>query len=282
MIIREILLLFFIVLSGIFPLSQPESGEMHPCADSERYFQECFTEMYRQNAEEEKYRINGNILDTFSRVLADPRSFCFPFDSLTMIGRIYSPDRLFRMFTWNIPLDDGRHEYFGFLQMRPLNDDSCHVYRLYDRSGKIGDPGSARLSHERWYGALCYKILRTEHEGRIMYPYLALDLNDRLSTKKIIDVLLFSEEGDPVFGSPVFETDDGLQNRVIFAYSARISMVMRYDSTLNMIVFNHLGPIKPSLRGNYTFYGPDLTYDGYAFIDGVWRKFSNVDYGRMK
>jgi hypothetical protein len=54
-------------------------------------------------------------------------------------------------------------------------------------------------------------------------------------------------------------------------------MSLRYDPQKKMIVFDHLSPTKPSLEGQYEFYGPDFTYDGLKFEKGVWEHYQNIE-----
>jgi hypothetical protein len=68
-----------------------------------------------------------------------------------------------------------------------------------------------------------------------------------------------------------------MRNRVVFEYSARVSMSLRYDAAKKRIVFDHLSPAKPSFEGNYEFYGPDFSYDAFAFIDNYWVLEENID-----
>jgi hypothetical protein len=46
---------------------------------------------------------------------------------------------------------------------------------------------------------------------------------------------------------------------------------------MNMIIFDHLSPSKPSYAGNYQYYGPDFSYDGLKFEQGIWELVENVD-----
>jgi len=44
------------------------------------------------------------------------------------------------------------------------------------------------------------------------------------------------------------------------------------ERKMNMIIFDHLSPSKPSYTGNYQFYGPDFSYDGLEVLMdiGTW------------
>jgi hypothetical protein len=54
-------------------------------------------------------------------------------------------------------------------------------------------------------------------------------------------------------------------------------MTARYDSVLKMIAFDHLVPFHPVYSGNYEFYGPDGSFDGLEFVDGLWMLREDLD-----
>ena len=54
-------------------------------------------------------------------------------------------------------------------------------------------------------------------------------------------------------------------------------MSLRYEKKKKMIVFDHLSPSSPSLKGKYEYYGPDFTYDGFSFKKGIWHYRKNLE-----
>jgi hypothetical protein len=54
-------------------------------------------------------------------------------------------------------------------------------------------------------------------------------------------------------------------------------MTVRYDESIGMITFDHLAPLHPIYRNNYEFYGPDGSFDGFEFTDGVWIYQKDID-----
>ncbi|MBL7915546.1 MAG: hypothetical protein JNL49_10925, partial [Bacteroidia bacterium] len=52
---------------------------------------------------------------------------------------------------------------------------------------------------------------------------------------------------------------------------------LRYEEKKKMFVFDHLSPASPSAKGQFRYYGPDFTYDGYRFKKGLWYYKSNLD-----
>jgi hypothetical protein len=48
-------------------------------------------------------------------------------------------------------------------------------------------------------------------------------------------------------------------------------MFLNYESTINTIVFDHLAPPDPKLKGKFELYGPDFSYDGFKLVNGRWK-----------
>jgi hypothetical protein len=49
-------------------------------------------------------------------------------------------------------------------------------------------------------------------------------------------------------------------------------MLLRYEKKDNLIVYAHLVPLNPVLKGKYEHYVPDGTYDYFEFKKGFWVK----------
>jgi hypothetical protein len=110
------------------------------------------------------------------------------------------------------------------------------------------------------------------------YVLLGWKGNTVQSTKKIIEILYF-KNGKAYFGMPVFDADpDNLgKKRIIFEYDRRASMLLNYEANENTIVFDHLAPPDPKLKGKYEFYGPDFSYDGFKLINGRWKFLPDLE-----
>ena len=193
------------------------------------------------------------------------------------MGILTSRDGLFRVFTWNVPLREWEHEYHGVIQVHDRSSDSLRVHVLVNRLNDIPDLLHAQTGEDMWPGALYYDLRMEKHRKEVFYTLIGFNFNDRWSDKKIIDILHFDGDMNPIFGKPVFRTPAGMQHRVVFEYSGEVAMNLRYNPDLKMIVYDHLSPIEPELKGHPRFYAPDFTYDGYRFKRGLWEYQSEVD-----
>ena len=267
------------VLLFLIPLFiiRPAFPQSDPQIEVEKRLGILFERMHSVEGDDDKRQLNDSILQEMTTSLALPGSFNYPFDSLKRMGMVRSPDQAFRIFTWNVPLSGFRHEYHGILQLDAGRKSTCQVFVLRDGSRKLEDLIHAEAGYEDWPGMLYYQVLRHKTGREAVYTLIGYHFHDRFSDKKILDVLYFDEGGQPVFGRPVFQTEKGVQHRVIFEYSGEVVMAVRYNADLKMIVYDHLSPIEPELEGHQRFYAPDFSYDGYRWKSGMWIHQSDVD-----
>jgi hypothetical protein len=256
-----------------------------------------------------KYDANEKFLTILESALINQNSFDYTFDSLTTIARLVSPDKRFRIFNWNISKTDGTYEYFGFIQAWNKKKKKYILYPLTDNSDKITKPESQNLDNNNWYGAHYYKILYNKSGGKKYYTLLGWDGNDKLTQKKIIDVLVFNSNEKPIFGASIFKYNKKIQKRIIFEYSSTASMSLKYEEQYmfsgkwkrrisfnqeeqysltgkkkrKMIIFDRLSPLDQSLDGQYQFYYPETNiFDAFIFRSGKWSLVKDVDARMQK
>lgn len=190
------------------------------------------------------------------------------------LSSLKSSDNRIRIFTWNIPLDDGTYKYFGRILLHggKLNK----VIPLKAIENNSGDLERKRLNPEMWKGAIYYDIIKKKHRKNTYYTLLGWDGNNSLSTKKVIEILKVSKKGQLTLGAPIL-VERKVLNRKIFEYSKKASMSLKYDSKKDRIVFDHLAPINNTMLGMFEFYSPDFTYDAYVWKKGRWFFEKNID-----
>ena len=265
--------LLFMLNSGRVISNNPVNNELSHYEDSLNHY---FSLILAEQDDLKKEEINNRILYFFREALNKENSFTYSFEKLKNIGVIYSPDNQLRIINWNLPYSDRTHKYFGFIQYYKSKR-KVLTYELNDKSDEINTPEFAILDHNNWYGALYYKIVVNKYKGNVYYTLLGADLNDLLTKKKIVEVLYFNKSDIPVFGKQVFKNRKLPVSRVIFEFNAQSNMVLTYDEEKLMIIYDHLSPSRPSLKGQYEFYGPDFSYDGLKFERGIWNTYPDID-----
>lgn len=228
--------------------------------------------IFNDENELERYNNNYKFIKTLVSALKTPQSFNYRFDSLKTISILNSPDSRFKIFTWHVMNNDGSYRFYGTIQMNSPSGE-LKMYPLVDHTEQIQKPADTVTSNEKWYGAQYYKIIPVTYNVRTPY-YILLGWkgNNVKTTKKVIEVLHF-KDGKAFFGMPVFDGDKErvAAKRVIFEYTRQASMMLNYDQKAGTIVFDHLAPPDPKLKGRYELYGPDMSYDGFKLVNGRLR-----------
>jgi hypothetical protein len=226
-----------------------------------------------------RFRSDSFLTRILVRALKTPHSFHFPFDSLTTISRIYSPDSLFRIFSWQVSRDEDLHRRHGAIQMK-TNDGSLKLFPLIDRSFLISDQKDTVTNHEWWIGAIYYKILMNEFNKKKYYTLLGYDENSIRSTKKRIEVLHFNDAGQPVFGGSFFSfAQDTVrkkdQSRFWIEYKKNGNGRLLYDEEMKMIMYDHLISETNEPAKKFT-YVPDGDYEAFKWVNGKWLHVEKV------
>lgn len=234
--------------------------------------------MINDSIEPQRYNASYKMIKILIAALKTPYSFQFPFDSLKTISIQNAPDQKFRVFTWHLMNNDGSYRYYGTIQMNTPSG-QLEMFPLVDYSSSLKNPADSIYSNDKWYGAQYYKIIPVlKAVEKPYYVLLGWKGNTVQSTKKLIEILHF-KNGKAYFGMPVFDSDpDNLgKNRIIFEYDRRASMLLNYEAGENTIVFDHLAPPDPKLKGKYEYYGPDFSYDGFKLINGRWKFLPDLE-----
>lgn len=234
----------------------------------------AYQKISRNNSETENIKFTADFITLFDSILKNPETFFYSFANLPF-ANVIAPDNSFRIYSWFLLHDNGTYENFGFLQLNPESKHTYSVFQLQDSRETIRNPFTAMCSPNKWYGACYYTIIPVKKDGEMLYTLLGWNPNTLLTQQKIIDIIRF-KNGIPEFGHPIFEMRGrGVQRRIIFEYSAKNSMVLKYESKKRMIVFDHLAPSAPQYEDIFEYYGADGSIDGYTYKKNRWR-FQNI------
>jgi hypothetical protein len=223
-----------------------------------------------------KNKSEKDFCDSLAACLKVEGSFFYAFDTLKHIGRIQSADKKLNIFSWNIPQKNGYNNYYSIIQYYSKKDKQIYVYPLMEEVGQLKRNPQAVNEVNHWAGVLYYKIVETKYKGQVYYTLLGFDFNDILTNIKTIDVLTFNEQNYPIFPQRLFVYNGKPQNRIVYEYNERAQMMLEYNEHMKMIVADHLSPSRPTMEGQYQFYGPDFTYEGFSFEEGAWQQKSDI------
>lgn len=225
-------------------------------------------------------RFNADSLFTkmFVRALVTKNSFYYPFDSLQTISKLYAPDSSFRIFTWQMVINENIVRQHGAIQMRTA-DGSLKLFPLLDKSDITVNLADTLSNNKGWIGAVYYKIIQTNSGSKKYYTLLGYDENNIRSNRKIIETLSFTD-GEPIFGGRLFSFEEDKNSkpsvgRYILEYKKNGGARLTYDKDLAMIIFEHLESESNEPKKKWTFI-PDGDYEGFKWKNGKWIHIEKV------
>jgi len=270
------LFIFFLAAAALPAQSkQKPAGSLTPPAIEQLHLAEDTLALLayavvNDSIEQERFGACRALITALVRNLKVDNSFRYPFERLKSVSIMAPPDSSFRIFTWQLFVNDSTYRYYGAIQM---NQGPLQLYPLIDRSMEMDIPPTyEQLPSDRWYGALYYTIRQFDTKQGRKYLLFGYDAFEFFTKRKVIDVLSFDQAGKPVFGAPVFERQNAVgppEMRMFFEYSAETSIRVNWDEQYGMVLFDHLIPM-PSPFGRGITAVTDGSYDGLKLEKGRW------------
>jgi hypothetical protein len=206
------------------------------------------------------------------RALLVPYSFYYQFDSLQTAPVIYPADSSFRLITWHYTVNDADYHQRGALQMN-TPDGSLKLFPLYDVSDYSTNMLDSIRTPSNWIGAVYYRIIQKEWEGKKVYTLLGYDENSDRTTRKWIELLTFNDRNEPRWGGTFADStgkaEAGGKRRFVMEYKKEASAKLNYDEEEDMIVMDHLISQTNEPDKKYTLV-PGGDYEGFRWKNGHW------------
>jgi hypothetical protein len=268
--ITPVFLLAAFVLSALLSQAQISAADTRILEKKEDTLAFYSRRMVFDEEAANRFRSDSIFVRTFVRALLVPNSFYYAFDSLN-ISKLYSPDSAFRIFTWQMKKDEYVYMQKGAIQVKTANG-SLKLYPLFDVSMYSRKPQDSVRSKKNWIGAIYYKIILKEANGRKYYTLLGFDDYSVNSNKKWMEVLTFDKNGEPVFGGPVISyKNDSLrrptQARFSIEYKKEAKTFLNYDQELDVILVDHLVSESDEPEKKFTLV-PDGDYEAFKWDNG--------------
>ncbi len=227
---------------------------------------------------EDRFKTDSIFTRMLVRSLKIKNSFYYPFDSLKSISRLYAPDSSFRIFTWQMVVNENIVRQHGAIQMR-TKDGSLQLYPLIDKSDVISNQTDTVGNNLGWMGAVYYKIIQKSYNQKQYYTLLGYDENNIRSTKKIIEVLSFTNS-EPQFGGQFFSFENDTivkptRSRFILEFKKNAGALLHYDADKDMILVDHLESESNEPNKKWTLI-PDGDYEGFVWKKGKWVHIEKV------
>ena len=229
----------------------------------------------------EKFVLNTQFENTLRKALRYDEAFTYKFNDLSKVmSTKTSPDKAFRIFNWNIEVPEIQEHYFFCLVMKYDSRKGEYVIiELYDKSKYATRVEYTVYSDKKWFGALYYEIIPVKKGLNTTYTLLGWDGNNRMSNKKIIETMSFQGKDKIKFGLPIFKQEENTKRRVIFQYSKKATISVKYKliKKKKYIIFDHLSPMSGQLAGIPDYLVPDLSFDAFVLENGKWKYLKDFD-----
>ena len=236
------------------------------------------TEIIQGRNAADRLTADSQFTKMFVRALKINHSFDYPFDSLSTISRLIPEDSSFKIFTWQMVVNEYVTRQHGAIQMKTA-DGLLKLFPLIDKSAVTVDKEDTIGNNLGWMGAVYYKLIEKKSFGKNYYTLLGYDENNINSNKKVIEVLTF-KDGEPIFGGANFSFQDNsvikkTRARYVMEYKKNSSPRLTYDPDQDMIIYEHLISETGEPNKKYT-YIPDGDYEGLKWVDGKWVHIQKV------
>lgn len=223
--------------------------------------------------------------DTFLVVLKNyigtEEGYNDPLKSVTSMLRLEYEDE-FRIYTWQMP--DASFKYVKYGLVAAETRKGIVVTVLTDGSRMMMEPEYKNLKPEEWYGAIYYKLIPTGKKRNPTFTLLGFAPDETLN-HKIVDVIEIDNRGRPRFGDKVFHFDEFMDKtyrkapqRIILSYGGKYAASVRWNDEKEMIIMDHLSPPDNKLKGVYSAYGPDMSYDALVWEKDWWHLETEVKF----
>jgi hypothetical protein len=234
-----------------------------------------FSRLENTTDKNERIIINDSIRIIIDGFAASDSVFDKNIDGSRFLGQITSSDNNIKIINWNLIQSDSLSHYFCYIIRRGEKENKNSIYRLTGINSDVPLHNDTIYTSKNWYGALYYAISPVKIKKETYYMLLGIDIGNNFINRKLIDVLSFSPDGEPVFGKKWFDNGKKILSRVIFEYDATGTMSLKFRSP-RTIVFDHLVPLYRGDRQKLTF-GAEYTLDSYTWKDGKWKFEPDVE-----
>jgi len=240
-----------------------------------------FDKLYFANEDAVKLEVNSMVKTKLRNYIETKKDYIDDFKNIKNLSTLVSDDKDIFIFTWAINLEKDGFKYFGFVKYYNNNRGIYEILELIDNEEINTEQLQSKFFADNWYGAVYYKIIAKKYKKKRTYLLLGWDANDDFTNKKIIDILYVDkDEEQPIFGKNIIDYNGKNITRLIFEYTERVAMTLKYDEKLKMVVWDHLSPSKQEFKGIYKYYGPDFSFDALQFEKGIWKYIPDIELNK--
>lgn len=219
-------------------------------------------------------------------------SFQYKFDSLPYLATVMPEDSSFRIFTFQVVLNNYTFRHYGAIQ---LNRKNIKLIPLRDFSDTFPITPQYTITSNNWLGAVYYRVITKLVNNKPVYFLFGFDQNDVLSDKKYIEPMQIEKDSIAKFGLPVFEktTRESLPPkpkkfgdapsrpeppiiktktfyRYVLEYRKNSNVSLKYHKSKDLITHDHTPPMDGKTHDIGFIKVPDGTYEGLQWKKDKW------------
>lgn len=273
----RILFIIFLCCAGQFSFSQKlTETQLAEFKTQEELLKKIGLVLIHSENFKERRDANYTFIQQLTKILKHPNSFYYDFSELTFMKIVSPKDETFRILLWQVQMPGKLIRHYGAIQM---NREELKLFPLVDRSDDMKKPENFVGDNTKWFGALYYQVKEIEIFGHKKYLLFGYDMNNPLSSKKVIDVLQFNKEHQPVFGLPIFpnwKVAGKTATRFLLEYSSEAKVSVKYKPDEQQIVFDNLVPKNPTDEGIFRNYIPDGTFNALRLENNRFVEQKNI------
>ena len=240
---------------------------------------ELFNRLAASRDDPEKLMINDSIRFIIESYAGSDTVLTHRFTNLRNLGQITSNKSQLKILTWNLLLDSSGSRYYCYFIHRSGKKNIVTKLESAYREEPIRS--DTIYSEKDWYGALYYDVREFKKDKETYWVLLGIDYGNPSITRKVIDLLSFTPDGKIILGKKLFVSGSVSKYREVLEYSTDAVISLKFAGDRS-IVFDHLVPISPALKGKKEYYAPDYSYDAYDLEKGIWQFKENVDIRNKK
>ena len=258
----------------------------------EKKMQRIGVQFLADSSQDNRLKGTREFVKLLVQALKVENSFQYKFDSLPYLATVMPEDSSFRIFTFQVVLQNITFRHYGAIQ---LNRKNIKLIPLRDYSDTFPTAPQFTLTNNNWLGAVYYRIVTKKINDKPIYFLFGFDQNDILSDKKYVEAMWIEKDSIAKFGLPIFEktTVDSIfqrplkfgetvrrpeppivktqvYHRYVLEYRKGSSVSVKYDKAKDMIVHDHTPPLDGKNKDIGFIKVPDGTYEGLQWKKDKW------------
>lgn len=248
------------------------------CAIETTELKTLFESIYQKKTDSEKLSANKEFRRSLETFLKENDAMEVDLSDLKMFSK-KEPKSMFRIFNWNVPLEDKNH-YECLFAVRKKDGTNAMITCKSSKRDLMKSSNRA-MSSKDWPGALYYEIIPLSKKDVAQFALLGWEGNNEMSNRKVIEIISVNEKNIR-FGANYFNEFERPIKRFVMEYRDDVVVGMTYDPKFKRVVFDHLSPPRPDLKGQFQFYGPDMTFDAFVLKKGQFYFREDVKFLRER